>query len=664
MRTLILVCPAIAILFALVSPCAGEVPQWPPVLGLPQAAVAVDSNGIRAGTEQSLYIRRLKSMDSLSIMKNTPGYGVNQTVDYELTNDYWSDTRDQLLDLSGEAVRKGLPLGMSAGLEWSPVLIYNKYTSSFGLLGSMEAGPVIRFHPLGVPVMIHAGGAARAWNDSLGHSLSSASYDDFYRDKGYYAGAELGSNIIPFMRMPMFLNFKGYGRSLESSRLIAGTGSVLLYHALANGDSLFGLYSDSLVNGNSVLGQYGGRPRFINDPTRTERGYEISAGYKGSTRLFLNPSAVLSYNRHVLSYNDARSSLPDRASTDYAVLAMLQTVPGFPVTYAGGFRIEWGDERTLTTLLPSAASAYALDINLDSYTSYKVTLDQCASKYFSNGIGAEYSFDISRSSRAYPNFYVQSGDTIMSNNDNDIIVNKQKLTVVPVPSSWGPTTVYYEFSKNLSNYIRSEKSGQNTIDWFYRLGGTYRNTVFQSCTLSEATSAEAKVTRYAFPVMNRGNPPPYSRKWTALTIANMALTKKIACAAEVNETYSDNGTLNGRDYLDTVQLQDTALTVSYRDYYAIVEKLWAHSVKLSLSFHLVPSLSITTGCAYQLNDAKSFDPVSNDYSSAGSAGRRISPFGVMEFIFKKHLNGKASITYNFDTKENFWDILISLNGEF
>jgi hypothetical protein len=279
-------------------------------------------------------------------------------------------------------------------------------------------------------------------------------------------------------------------------------------------------------------------------------------------------------------------------------------------------------------------------------------------------MGVEYAFDISRSSRAYPNFFVQGNDTVRSNNDNDIIVNKQKLTVVPVPVSWGSTSLYYEFSKNLSNYINKEKSGQNTIDWFYRVGGTYKNTVFGRCTLSEAMSSDAKVTRYAFPEMNKGNPPPYSRKWTSLTIANISLVRRMGFLMELNETYSDNGTLDSREYLDSVVLQNQGLMATYKDFYAIVEKLWVHNLKMSLEMKVLEQLSVNAGCAYQVNDAKTYEGLSNSYIPAGYAGRRISPFVRIKSGFSKRIGGSAYVMYNFDTKENFWDILISVNGEF
>jgi hypothetical protein len=472
----------------------------------------------------------------------------------------------------------------------------------------------------------------------------------------------------PLMHLPLFVNIKGYGRSMETSKLVAGTGAIMLYHALQNGDSLFGLYTDSLINGSAALGQNSGKPRFINDPVKTERAYQISAGFKGATRLFLDPSVVVSYNNHSILYPDQQNLLPDRTSSNYSLLALLSAVPGFPIGYKGGFRIDRGDEKNSATIkMPQNVSnvgGYKLDVNLDSYKYYKVSLEQFVSKHFLNGMGAEYSFDISRSSREYPNFYMQGTDTVRSNNDNDIIVNKQRLTLAPIPVSMGAMSLYYEFSKNLSNYIRKEKSSQNTIDWFYRIGATYKNTVFGRCTLSEAMSSDAKVTRYAFPVMNKGNPPPYSRKWTSLSIANISLVKRISLLAESNETYSDNGTLNSREYLDSMVLQNQEMMASYRDYYAIVEKLWVHSIKMSLDMQVMDRLTVNAGCAYQVNDAQTYDILSNTYIPAGYAGRRISPFIRLESGFTNRIGGKASIMYNFDSKENFWDILVSVAGEF
>jgi hypothetical protein len=274
-------------------------------------------------------------------------------------------------------------------------------------------------------------------------------------------------------------------------------------------------------------------------------------------------------------------------------------------------------------------------------------------------------FDISRFSREYStSFYLRGSDTIGTNNDNDLIVSKQKVTVVPLPVSWGNTTIYYDFSRNLSDFIKQDKSGKNEIDWLYRIGATYKNTVFGRCTLSEATSADANVTRYAFPAMNRGSPPPYSRKWTSLTIADVQIARRIGASAELNETYSDAGTLNSIEYLDTNLLQNREFMATYKDYYAIFTKIWIHNIKLAVILQAFEKMSIDVGLDYQLNDANDFDALSSTYVPASQAGRRISPFTILEYKVTKKLAGRAAVTYNFDTYLNFWDIRISLNGEF
>ena len=489
------------------------------------------------------------------------------------------------------------------------------------------------------------------------------------RDKGVYGGLEFGDPSSPMLTMPMFLNFKGYGRSMGLSNVVEATGFALLYHVMPNGDSLFALYADSLVNGNALLGQTGGKPTLIDDPSKTERAFQLSAGFKGTPRLFLEPAVAFSYNQHSLVYLDQINLSSDRISRDYTLHFLLSTIPDFPVSYAGGLRIDWEDQQRLngkpTSSQGIAPNVGSVQTDLDDYKAYHISMVHTASKYFSNGMGIEYSFDISRFSRTYPvSLYLSGRDTIGTNNDNDLIVNKQKLTVVPVPASWGNATLYYDFSRNITNFLKQDKSGKNEIDWLYRIGATYKNTVFGRCTLSEATSANANVTRYAFPAMNRGAPPPYSRKWTSLTIADVSVTKRAGVSAELNETYSDDGTLNSLEYLDTNLLQDRQYIDSYKDYYAIVAKIWVHNLKLALLFQVMEKLSLNVGFAYQLNDAMNYNAANNTYIPTPQAGRRISPFTILEFKVLKHLAGRAAVTYNFDTYLNFWDIRIFLNGEF
>jgi hypothetical protein len=670
MRTLIRFPVFLALVLAgVIHPLSGQTLEWPTVFSMPHQSPAVDSNGVLLGIDQSLYLRSLKSEDTVTLLRNTPKYGVSQLLNYELTEDYWSNARTQFVDLSGEAVKKSLPFGLTAGLEWRPVLVYQRQSSDLGVLGSLEAGPVVRLQPLGIPVMVHAGGAARVWEDSVAGRLDISQYDNMDHDKGVYGGMELGSPSASLPHLPLILNFKGYGRSMKFSNLVAGTGYAMLYHTMANGDSLFALYADSIVDGNATLGQTGGKPRLIDDPSKTERAFQLSAGFKGSPRLFLEPSIAFSYNQHSLVYSDRQNLSSDRMSRDYTVYFLVSTVPNFPITYSGGLKIDWENQQRLNgnpyATQGIAPNLSSVQMDLDDYSAYHVSMVHDISKYFSNGMGIDYTLDISRFSREYPtSFYMRGIDTIGTNNDNDLIVSKQKLTLVPIPVSWGNSTVYYDFSRNLSNFIKQDKSGKNEIDWLYRIGAMYKNTVFGRCTLSEATSADANVTRYAFPAMNRGTPPPYSRKWTSLTVADVAMSKRIGFDAELDETYSDDGTLNSREYLDTNQLQDQNFMATYKDYYAISTKIWIHNLKVAVLLKALAKLSIDFGCDYQYNDALGYDAVANAYTRLPQAGRRVSPFTVLVYNVTKRLAGKAAVTYNFDTYLNFWDVRISLEGEF
>ncbi len=657
------------ILFGILADIPAQGIGWNTGLVLPQSAIIQDSNSMSFGTQQGLYIKKFTSKDSLQINKNTDEYGLKQSVDYNLTNDYWLSSQEHMLDLSGEIVKKRLPLGITCGMEWSPVLLYNTHSTVKGILGSFELGPVMRVEPYKVPVAVHIGGAIRGWNDSLYNTLSQLSSNDLQKDRGIYAAMEIGRPDARLFGLPLFASMTGYGRSMSTSKLIAATGSLLAYHALDNGDSLFGNYSDSLLNGrNAFLGQSGAKPHFIEDPSKIERSYQLSAGYKGNAKLFLEPSLLFSYSEHTLSYPFEATLLSDRKNTDFSLVGLLSAVSSFPISYNAGIRIDWENEdklygKTLSTIANSE-NEDSLKINLEDYAAYRVTMTHDISKFLANGIGLEYTFNISRFTRNYPNYYTKNADTLRNNNDNDLIVNKQKLTIVPIPSSWGTTSLYYEFSKNLSNYIRKEKSGQNTIDWLYRLGATYKNTVFSCCTLSEAVSSDAKVTRYAFPTINRGNPPPYSRKLNSLTVIDLSVTKKAALCAEINETYSDDGTLNSREYLDTIKLADPQFMKTYQDYYAINEKLMMHAIKFSVILNPVGSWFTALGCGYLLNNTKTYDILTDNYEISPSAGSRVSPFFKLSKEPGKGIGGNAEITYNFDTHESFWDIIISLCGEF
>jgi hypothetical protein len=656
-------------------PLFGQAGEWPFLLGIPRPAVATDSNRTEYGSDQNLYIRTFKAKDSLAISKNTASYGFNQNFDFELTNDSWFDTKDQYFDLSGETIKKGFPLGISAGLEWTPVLLLKQKSSLQGMLGSVEAGPVVKFAPLGIPISLHGGASGRGINDSL-TSISTSQLGLLQRDKGYYAGAELGAPAKPLPFLPLYINANGYGRSMGTSKLLAGTASALFYYGFPSGDSLFARYDDSLTNGrDAFLGQAQGKPHVIDDPEKNERSYELLAGIRGKPRYFFIPGAYYSYSEHTLSY---AGEFGNRKNTANTVGAVLKTDPLFLVSYSGGITLTWEreDRHAFFASQTSGGSnlppnLFMIDregnvVSLDDNQGYRISMIHSLSKYFSNGMGAEYISDISRFSKDYPNFFVVNGDTVRRDPplDNDIIINRQKVTLVPIPSAWAKMTVFGEYSKNLTNYIRKEMSGNNTIDWFYRVGGTFDATIFERCTLSEALSADAKVTRYVFPETKRGKPPPYSRKLSSLAVLDAAVTGWLNLKTEWGETYWDYGTWNGREYLDSSSLALAQQAAAYKDYYAIVDKTWQHSLTLSAAVRLFDLCFINAGCSYQYLDVRQFDQVTREYSLTNYAGSRVSPTASLSYQIGPQLLFKAAVVRTFDIRDKFWDVHVSLNGAF
>ena len=142
---------------------------WPPLLSVPQADTShhADSNRVTVGGCQTYFDKVVKSKDTIVLHKNTPACGVDQLVNYEYNTDFTSHTNDHYFDLSGQVTKKNLPYGITAGLEWTPVLIVRKREKTSAVDATIESGPVLQFSAFGIPMKAHAGGAARMWNDSL-----------------------------------------------------------------------------------------------------------------------------------------------------------------------------------------------------------------------------------------------------------------------------------------------------------------------------------------------------------------------------------------------------------------------------------------------------------------------------------------------------------------
>jgi hypothetical protein len=286
------------------------------------------------------------------------------------------------------------------------------------------------------------------------------------------------------------------------------------------------------------------------------------------------------------------------------------------------------------------------------------------SKYLTNGMGIEYVLDMSRYSQDYPNYYLTNGRIVRSGLDMDIIVNRHRVAVVPLPASWAKTSLFYEYSKNQRNFLKKESSGQNTVDWLYRVGGNADVTVFDRCTLSEAMSADAKVERFTFPEMHKGNPPPYSRKWSSLLLLDYNAMPWLTVKTEWNETYWDYGTWNGRDYVDSTAFASAGEAAAYREYYAILDKSWEHGVKLTAALRLFDVWQANLGCSYLYRDVRAYDVIKKEYAPTASAGNQISPFGSVLYEAGHGLVFKASVVRTFDIIDKFWDVRVSLNGVF
>jgi hypothetical protein len=645
-----------------------QINEWPSELGAPVPLSAPDSNGIEYNSSQGLFTRTFKARDSVSIKKSTPYYGVNQTVDFELDNDSWFSTKNQYFDLSGEALKKALLPGISMGLEWTPVLLLKTQRSTQGVLGSVEAGPVIKAQPFGVPIKMHGGASVRGTNENVG-AIALNKYGTLSKDKGYYAGVEFGEPSQPLPFLPLHLNFKGYGRSMGASRLITGTGSALFYYKVSSGDSVFALYADSLTNGrDAFLGQAQGKPHFIDDPEKSERSNQFQAGIKGKSRYFLQPGFIYSFAERDLFY---KGMAGNRKTSENAVNVLCKTDTLFPVSYSGGIRIGWEREEKNSFYsydtngsMTSRTAGTNQSISLYDYTAYRIAMLNSVAKYLPNGIGVSYIFDMSRYSEDYPNYYISNKRIVRSGLDKDIINNRHKITLVPIPSSWGKSSLYFEYSKNTVNFIKKEMSGNSTIDNFYRLGGEGDFVVFEKCSLSEAMSLDAKVRRYAFPETKIGKPPSYSRKWSSSTFFDVAATGWLTFKTEWQETYWDYGTWNGKEYIDTTTLPSSEEAAAYQEYYAIIDKAWEHGVKVSAAIRLFDGCIVNAGCSYLYRDIRNYDVVLKQYTPRSNAGHLVSPFASAFYQAGPQLVFQADFKRTFDVIDKFWDIHVSLNGVF
>jgi hypothetical protein len=559
-----------------------------------------------------------------------------------------------------------------AGVDWTPNLIVNSTHAQRSMLGAIGIGPVARLHPWRVPLTVRAGASVKAWNDSMAQGTGGFSSKAYDNDKGYYSAFELGDPEKPLFNLPLYVNARGYGRSMETAKLMAGQGSALLALGLPTGDSLFTLYADSLINGrDALLGQgLDGKTRYTNLPSRFEHSFQIKSGIKGKKRWVLNSGLVYGFSNYSIEYPSSQANmLSDRQNAVHSVNAMVSTEESFPLLYYGGMSVSWEKEDKLfksafgDTVNAAGSNTDSLRINNNDFVGFRAVMSHLLLLPLFKSGSLNYALDISRYSRTYPNFYRSGSDTVRNVDDNDWIVTRHYAEFTPASGPRGNVRLTGEYSINQRSYVRREKSADNSIDYLYRLGMSGVLVPHERLKIEGSALAEAKKTVYTFAQQRISMqldpyPPPYSRRFSTRLSLDWNITSALTFKTEWGELYWDGGRWVDYRYVDSTMLAKDSSLANLHAYFGIERKSWDHSLRGSFILSIPGAVDCEAGAAFEDIYYQQFKGDAFVLDNLGS-GYKLIPFATMTSVLNSRFKIRLKFTRHIDTvAEDYCDFSI------
>jgi hypothetical protein len=686
---------AVMLFFLLSPPIQGQVNQWPVDLQIPEAVKPdrTDSNDITLLSQRALYMNAVTASDSFIIKRSDQSYDFHILDYYRLERNDLFKSKKQYFDLSGTAFKKKVLFPwLSIGFDWMPVVLVNSSGDNQALLGSLDAGPAIHSDFFSLPITLKGGLAGKVQNDSFAiNDNRQAFWNHSIHDKGFYGAFEVGSENTSFSSLPLVINAKGFGRSLNTSHLFSGMGSALFCRDFLSGDTLSLLYADSVIDGGgAMLGDEGaqGKSLFIDIPQSITRSYQIKGGIHGKFRLNLQPALFVSYARHYIEYPTDKNSASlhtewaDRQNSMQSINAMINSDPSRLVNYSGGLRIDFEKEVKLfkndikLDTIATSSNKDTLKIKLNDYNGYKATMQHALSVYSKNGAGIDYSYSISRYLKTYPfNKFVfrdiTNGTSEMFRNDDDKdwIVQNHHVALTPFSKQWGEMVFSGEYSTNLCYFLKGRKSANNSVDYFYKLGVNSFFYALENVKIENNLISDVKRTEYVFPddYAKLGFlPPSYSREITMQTALSWHNRRFPDCKLEWDEHYEDDGYWYGKESIDSGTTKADSGTTAIPSFYGIERRQWRHSCALSVSDTISRLICYELGSSIEFIDQKKYNAQERVYSRDDSQTRYIIvPFLTIETMSNRFFNLGTKIKRTIDTvKEDYWDFSLVLNVRF
>lgn len=533
----------------------------------------------------------------------------SQDLSYHLDYDPQGLLWERFLGLPGRYMLKhGVLYSDYLGIEWKPG-VFLDWGEDYELLESrFSAGPTVQYSPGGVPVQMSLGGAGILWNSDLRGRVAESLRKTSQTDLGGYAEVKVPGIERATRNSSVYFDGAVFAQTLGKSSLLLGSSQLVLRRGLESLDSLFAYCGDSVALGNeSFFGAAGGEQRYISRPNEQRNNFGAGFGFRGKSRLMVIPSATLVLGRAVVLSSQGKDNPGNEKSSGQGLTVALESDTAFPVSYRGGFRVDWGKRDRLpgerfTNALPdtlrSTRSRY--DLNTSDQDRFGARMIHQLGHTFPNGMGALYRFSLSRDSRTYPFSYTdQSGAPHDNDESGDIISSRHFWEITTFDKKVLTTRFQGEYRKTIINYVHERRSAVNTTDSTFMLGVIFRLQPIDQICLYDTTRIGADVTRYHFPgerVPNEG--APYSRSFLSLVRLELQLTPVWGAAIDWRERYDDVGRWYSTQYIDTTLLDEDQRFSNGYDYYGPETKTWEHMASFAVRARTTFGLSCEAGLKF------------------------------------------------------------------
>ncbi len=615
--------------------------QWPEMFIAPDTTLEEPDDSRLNISNDFSYYKELRNNFHLDYLNSKDNAVFWQICEHSLLL-YDDNTYQQYIDLTGGVEWGNLSfLNSDFGFNYEPKISYKRRLEGSILRSNLNSGPYLRVRPFQIPIKVEAGVTA-ASNDRLPGGLSSQPLKNYNADAGVYGGCEIGDTFSGIAKLPLFVNLKLFGKTIEGDGSGLVMGNLLFQHQLQTGDSLYFYTADTLLNGKDIEFLY------EETPWRINHSLQGAAGIKAKERrLGIVPAAFYSYRLSTTEYPSTENLIDIKKSSHTANLQLITTDRYF-FDYQGGLQLTWDYEDHYFREKTDVGD------DLKGYNDHRSDLassDHLLRINFPKNIAAEYELHAFKDSRKYSDS--------LNENETDYIRTRHHWGLRIDSIAGFCAELYGEYAKTYLYYFRKRNSQHSKIVGDYRAG---LNVSFsrERFRIDERFYIDAEATDYRFKYST--NLPPYSRRLSSTLNASWLAHKNVEIVSSWIQKYNDRGHWYGKEYFDSTE-------VDFNSFYAIDSKTDDYAF-LFYTRLLFENWSANAGVSFRDIIQKNYDSRADSYIKDNRKGYTIEP--TLKFSLQlAFLSIEGKIGHIIYSKNNYlmqagnrWDLVLKMDAAF